>query len=309
MFENFMGSIGKNMIEAETVGGAGEAVNEVVDVAVEETQHMADMFTKLGDYITGKIPTVLYAIVVFLIGMALAKTVVKILLRFMEKANVDKTIFGFLRSLVTIALYVFVVIITLTILKVPMDSIVTVIGAASLAVGLALQDSLSNLAGGFLILMTKPFKVGDFIESGDIVGTVENISILNTTILTGDNKTIHTPNGMLSNAKVTNYTEKSTRRLDLKFSVSYESDYKKAIAVIQKLVDNHPLAIKSEGLEPTIRLGEHGDSALIIYTRVWVNSDDYWTLNFDLLEQVKDAFDAQKIDIPYNHIDVHVVKD
>ena len=306
MLENFIRGA---VLSAETAEETGGAVNEVVNTAVEETQHMADMFTNIGNYIREKIPTVLYAVVIFLIGIALARTAVKIMLKFMEKANIDKTIYGFLRSLVTIILYVFVVIIALTILKVPMDSIVTVIGAASLAIGLALQNSLSNLAGGFLILMTKPFKVGDFIESGDIVGTVENISIFDTTIITGDNKTIHTPNGTLSSAKITNYTEKDIRRLDLKFSVSYECDYKKAISIIEKIIEKHPLAIKSEGLEPVVRLGEHGDSALIIYTRVWVNSSDYWSLNFDLLEQVKDEFDLGGIEIPYNHVDVHVVRD
>lgn len=292
-------------IAAAIADNAGDAVNNVVDTAVEETQYVTNLFTQLADYVQEKIPIVIYAVVIFLIGVVCVKVVLKLMLKFMKKANVDRTIYGFMRSLVSILLYTLVGVITLTVLKVPMTSIVAVIGAAGLAIGLALQNSLANLAGGFLILISKPFKVGDFVETADISGTVENISILYTRIVTADNKTIHVPNGSVSSAKITNYTEKNNRRLDLNFSVSYECDYKKAKAIIKNIIDKHPLALKDP--EATVRIGEHSDSAIVIYARVWVLAENYWDLNFDLLEEVKDEFDENGIEIPYNHLDVHVV--
>lgn len=308
MTETDTTGIAEAVSTAETeAAGIADAVNNAVDTAVQETKYVTDIFTKIADYVQGILPTVIYALIIFLIGTFLVKIAVKIVLKFMEKANVDKTIYGFVRSLVSILLYTLLIVITLTILKVPMTSIVAVIGAAGLAIGLALQNSLSNVAGGFIILLSKPFKVGDFIETADISGTVENINIISTTILTPDNKTIHVPNGSVSSARITNYTEKNIRRLDINFSVSYECDYKKAKTIIMNVIDKNPLAIKDP--EPFVRVGEHADSAIIIHTRVWVNASDYAALNYDLLEQVKDEFDNCGIEIPYNHLDVHVLKD
>ncbi len=283
---------------------AAEAAEEFVDTAVQETKNVTSIFTKLTEYVQSMLPTVIYAIVIFIIGMIVVKVAIKFILKLMEKANVDPTIFGFVRSLVSIILYLLVGIITLTVLKVPMTSIIAVISAAGLAIGLALQNSLSNLAGGFLILLSKPFKVGDFIETGDVSGTVENISILYTRISTGDNKTIHVPNGSVSNARIINYNEKNLRRLDLSFSVSYESDYKKAKEIISTVVNKHPMTVNEPA--PLVRVGEYGDSAIKICTRVWVDAANYADLNFDLLEQVKDEFDIQGIEMPYNHLNVHV---
>ncbi|MGN0605733.1 MAG: mechanosensitive ion channel family protein [Oscillospiraceae bacterium] len=287
---------------------AENAVENVMSTAKEETEKVTDILSKLADMVLDILPKLVYAVIILIIGLMLVKSVVKVVLAFMQKANVDETLHGFVKSLLTIVLDSLVVIIVLTLLNVPMDSIVTTLGAATLAIGLALQGSLANIAGGFLLLITKPFKVGDFIECGDIVGTVENISILNTTIVTADNKTIHTPNGNLSNVRIVNYNQKNKRRLDLKFSISYDSDYKEAKKIILNLIDNHKLALHEEGLEPVVRVGEHGDNAIIIYARVWVLADNYWDLNFDLLEQVKDEFDKNGIDIPYNHLNVHIDK-
>lgn len=285
---------------------AENAVENVVSTAVEETEKITDIIGDFADKAIGMLPKIIYAVIVLIIGLILVKTVVKITIQFMKKANIDETIHGFVKSLLTIVLDALVVIIVLTIINVPMDSIITTLGAATLAIGLALQGSLSNIAGGFLIMLTKPFKVGDFIECGDITGTVENISILNTTIVTPDNKTIHTPNGNLSNTRIINYNEKNRRRLDLSFSISYDDDYKEAKRIISEIIDKHKFAIHEEGYEPTVRIGEHGNNAIIIYTRVWVMADYYWDLNFDLLEQVKDEFDKNGINIPYNHLNVHI---
>lgn len=287
---------------------AENAVGNVVSTAKAETEKVTDILSTLAEKVIDVLPKLVYAIIILVIGLVLVKYVVKLTLAFMQKANVDETLHGFVKSLLTIVLDSLVVIIVLTLLNVPMDSIVTTLGAATLAIGLALQGSLANIAGGFLLLLTKPFKVGDFIECGDIVGTVENISILNTTIVTADNKTIHTPNGNLSNVRIVNYNQKNKRRLDLKFSISYDSDYREAKKIILNLIDNHKLALHEEGLEPVVRVGEHGDNAIIIYARVWVLADNYWDLNFDLLEQVKDEFDKNGIDIPYNHLNVHIDK-
>ena len=252
------------------------------------------------------LPTIIFALIVFIIGIFATKIIVKILGKGLKKSKLDITAHSFLKSLIRIILYTLVTVITLTILKVPMTSIVAVIGAAGLAIGLALQNSLANLAGGFIILFSKPFAVGDFIESNGTLGTVDSISILYTRLLTPDNKVVYIPNGQVSNGKIINYTQEKLRRLDMTFSISYASDYKKAIDLLTAIINEHPLAIK-EPL-PLVRVIEQGSNSINIAARIWVESDKYWDLNYDLLEQVKIAFDDNNIEIPYNQLDVHLDK-
>ncbi len=177
-------------------------------------------------------------------------------------------------------------------------------GAAGLAVGLAFQGSLSNFAGGVLILATKPFKVGDYIETNGQSGTVEAVRILYTDLVTVDNKVIRIPNGSLSNASVVNYSEKDTRRVDFQFNAAYEADSTKVISVLTEIVSGHPQALKTP--EPFVRMSEHGDSAIGYTVRVWANSADYWTVYFDVIGKVKQRFDEEGLSIPYPQMDVHV---
>ena len=232
-----------------------------------------------------------------------AKLLQKAVKRGMKRSNIDDTAIGFFQSLIRVILYTVLIVICLSILKVPMSSIVAVIGAAGLAIGLALQNSLSNLAGGFIILFSKPFKAGDYIETSGVSGTVESVGILYTRIITPDNKTVYIPNGTISASVISNYTEKKLRRLDLEFSISYESDFDKARNLIRQTINESEIALKEP--EPLVRMGRQDDSAIIIFTYVWVDSSNYWELRYTLLENVKKQFDANGISIPFPQVDVH----
>ena len=262
---------------------------------------------KLIDKFVNFLPTLITAIIIFIVGIILTKLIVKILGKGLQRSKLDITAHGFIKSLVRIALYTIVVVIALSSTKiVDMSSLVAIIGAAGLAVGLALQSSLSNLAGGFIILFFFFFTVGDFIESNFVSGAVNSITILYTRLLTADNKVIYIPNGQVSGSKIVNFTQEKQRRLDMSFGISYSNDYHKAIEIIKEVISNNSNALAEP--EPLIRVGEHGANSINIVVRVWVLSENYWNLNYDLLEQIKTAFDENGIEIPYNKLDIHVDK-
>lgn len=274
------------------------------DSPEELVQETSTFLSGLWDKIQNILPTLLFALVILLIGIALTQLIERILTRGLKRSNVDQTAVSFLRSLTKIILYTLVVVICLTILHVPMTSIVAVIGAAGLAVGLALQNSLSNLAGGFIILFSKPFKAGDFVETVDASGTVESVSILYTKIITPDNKTVYIPNGTISSSKIVNCNERQTRRLDLEFSIGYENDYDTARDILLSLIAGNPLALHDA--RDQVCMGRQDDSAIVIFARIWVKSEDYWDLNFQLIESAKKAFDEAGICIPFPQLDVHM---
>lgn len=213
---------------------------------------------------------------------------------------------GFLRSFVSIALKIVLVLTAAAILGVPMTNVVAVLGSAGLAVGLAMQGSLSNLAGGLMILIFKPFRVGDFVESDGVSGTVKSVSVLYTELVTGDNCRVVIPNGTISNAVVKDYSSESTRRVDLEFSVSYNSDIDQVKKLLADLAGAHELVLKDP--RPVVYLKAHGESALVFVLRAWVKNPDYWTVHFDLNECAKKAFDAYGISIPFPQLDVHLTK-
>lgn len=263
------------------------------------------MLDKFLSWLESLIPLIIPALIILAAGSIFTKIVVNFLTKGLKKSKIEPTTHGFIISLVKTSLYVFVFIIFLSSMNVPMSSIVATIGAAGLAIGLALQDSLSNIAGGFIILFSKPFKKGDYIQIDEDSGKVEEISIFYTKLLTSDNKVIHIPNGNITAKTVINYNEAQFRKLELKFSIDYSDYYKKAISIIKNVIDAHPLALNKPDL-PLVRICEHASSAVIIIVKVWVKSEDYWTLNYDLLEQVKDAFDQNGISIPYDKLDVNL---
>ena len=195
-------------------------------------------------------------------------------------------------------------VVVLSMIGVPMASLVTVVGSCAVAIGLALQGGLSNIAGGLMLLIFKPFKVGDFISTNGMDGTVKTISIFYTTIVTVDNKIIQLPNGALSNSNIINYSANKTRRVDLDISVSYDSDIEKVKKVLTKILDNQELVLQEE--EKFVRLKSHGSSALVFTVRSWVETPNYWTVYFDLMETIKKEFDKNKIEIPYEQVDVHM---
>ncbi|NMB29990.1 MAG: mechanosensitive ion channel, partial [Clostridiales bacterium] len=200
------------------------------------------------------------ALIIMLIGIISSKLIIRIMSRGLEKSRIDATAHGFFKSLTNTVLYIFVLVIALSVLGVPMTSIIAVIGAAGLAIGLALQNSLSNIAGGFIILFSKPFKVGDFIETNDISGSVDSINILYTRLLTPDKKSVYVPNGNITSATIVNYTDEPVRRLDMVFKVSYDCDYRRAISIIERIIDDHPLALDEP--EPFIRMVDMNEGFL-----------------------------------------------
>ena len=249
----------------------------------------------------------LYALLILVVGFKLTKVLTKSIEKSKGFAKIDVTVRSFLKSFLRIALKILVVITAAMTLGIPGSTFITMIASAGVAIGLALQGSLSNLAGGIMLLLFKPFKVGDFIENGAYSGVVESISIFYTVIVTGDNKTVTLPNGALTNSTVVNYNGKSDRRVDLTFSVAYDSDIEKVKALLLAECDKLPQIKKDPA--PFTRLSAHSDSSLDFVLRVWVDAGDYWTTYFDLTENVKKAFDENGVEIPYPHMDIKINKE
>jgi len=266
---------------------------------------MNEKFQKMLENLINYAPKFVIAVVVLILGLFIIKGLVKILNKSMEKSKVDDTLRGFIKSLSSSALQILLYITVASMLGIQMTSFVAIIGAAGLAVGLALQGSLSNFAGGVLILIFRPFKVGDFIEAQGFAGVVGEISILHTVLNTGDNKRIIIPNGSLSNNSIVNYSTNNKRRVDLKFGTGYSSDIKKVKEIIEKVAKANNKILKDEDI--FVRLSEHGASSLNFTVRVWVNNADYWEVYFYMMEEVKTEFDKAGISIPYPQMDVHVI--
>ncbi len=222
------------------------------------------------------------------------------------REHIDKTVFSTATYVLRILLKSLVVVCLIGYLGVDTSGITALIASLGVGLGLAINGALSNLAGGVLILITRPFKIDDFIEAEGISGTVEDVRITQTRLRTPDNKVVYIPNGKLSADTIINYSEKPTRRLDLTFSISYESSPEKAIRIISDAIGEHPLALAEP--EPNIRVSAFTDSAVEIIARPWVASADYWQLNFDILETIGQKFKEQGIVIPYNQLDVHIKK-
>lgn len=237
-------------------------------------------------------------------GFKIINKIVKHFIDFLEKKDVEITLRKFLKSLITGALKVALLMPVLGYWGVDLTSIAAVVASAGVAVGLALQGSLSNFAGGFIILLLRPFKVGDYIAASGYDGSVEKIDLFYTHLVTIDNKEILIPNGTLSNGSLINYSSKETRRVDLKFGVSYDADILHVRRVLNDIVQRHSLILHHP--EPFIGIIEHADNSVNFVVRVWCNTPDYWKIYFDLLEEVKLRFDEEKINIPYPQMDVHL---
>lgn len=246
----------------------------------------------------------------FILILIIGFKIVKILLRIMNKdrrfKSFDKSVQTFITSFLNIALKCLVLITGLAYIGVPMTSMITLFGTASLAIGLALQGGLTNMVGGLMILIFKPFKVGDWIESNDISGSVDNITIFYTEISTLDSTKVVLPNGTLANSNIKNFTTNDKRKVCVDFSVSYDSDIDKVKKVLKEVVNKEDMVLKDE--EVFIRLTKQDDSALVFTVRVWTENKNFWPLKFNLLENVKKAFDKNKITIPFPQLDVHMDK-
>ncbi|MBN2607340.1 MAG: mechanosensitive ion channel [Thiotrichales bacterium] len=247
---------------------------------------------------------ILFAILIFFIGKSIANILIKLLKKGLQKASVDPMLSNFVVSVSKTLLLLLIIIAALSQLGVNTASLIALIGAAGLAIGLALQNSLQNFAAGVLLLVFKHFKVGDVVEISGKIGTVEAVGIFSTTLRTGDNKTLIMPNGAIYSGSITNFSTKPTRRVDMTFGIGYDDDIKKAKSILEQLVQEDERILKDP--QPTIALSELGDSSINFIVRPWVNAADYWTVLWDMNEKVKLAFDDAGISIPYPQMDVHL---
>ncbi len=245
-------------------------------------------------------------ILILIIGFRIVKFLIKILNRSKGFNRLEKSVRTFITSFISIVLKILVFITAFAYIGIPMTSMLTVFGSVTLAIGLAVQGGLTNMVGGLLLLIFKPFKIGDYIETHTDSGTVDEMTIFYTILKTEDNKKIVIPNGPLSNETIINYSSQTKRRLDLDFSVSYDSDIEKVKQVLLDTLKNEDLVLKED--EIFARLSNHGEHALIFTTRVWVKTDDYGDLKYNLEENIKKAFDKNGIKIPYPQMDIHLEK-
>jgi small conductance mechanosensitive channel len=249
-------------------------------------------------------PKLILAIIVLIIGLWIINRVVRMMGKAMERGKTEPTLAKFLSSLVSIGLKALLLISVASMVGIETTSFIAILGAAGLAIGLALQGTLANFAGGVLVLLFRPYKVGDYVEAQGVAGTVAEIQIFNTVIKTPDNKVIIVPNGAISNGIITNYSAEATRRVDFVFGIGYGDDMTKAKEVIGRLVAEDGRALTDPA--PQIVVSSLGDSSVNITVRVWANAADYWGLYFDLTEKVKATFDQEGISIPFPQRDVHV---
>jgi len=243
-------------------------------------------------------------LVLAIVGFWIIKRVIGLMDRALTKKDVEPTLKSFLDSLLSVILKALLLISVASMVGIQTTSFIAVLGAAGLAIGLALQGSLSNFAGGVLLLLFKPYKVGDVIETQGHTGTVNSIQIFTTVLKTPDNKTIIIPNGPVANGSIVNYSTEATRRCDMVFGIGYDDDIDKAKAILQGLIDADSRVLKDPA--SALLLSELADSSVNFTLRLWVNAADYWGVYFDMQEAVKKAFDAQGVSIPYPQQDVHM---
>ncbi len=244
------------------------------------------------------------ALLIFFIGKWVVNVVTRTIRKLMNKNEIDPTLTSFVSNLVRMTLLVFVVIAAIDQLGIQSAQFIAVLGAAGLAVGLALQGSLSNFAAGVLIVLFRPYKVGDWVEAAGIAGAVERVEILTTVLKTGDNKRVIVPNSQIMDAIITNYSANETRRVDMTVGVSYSDDIDKVRRTLQQLVEADERILDDPAC--TIAVGELADSSVNFVVRPWVKTADYWAVKFDLTEAIKKRFDEEGISIPFPQQDIHV---
>ncbi len=264
---------------------------------------------KVLDFLNAHGEKILFAIIFLALGYVLIKVFLRVSKKAMNKRGVEANSSNFIISIAKFTLYVLLVCTVLQIIGVPVTTIIAALSVVGIAVGLAIQNSLANVAGGFIIIFTQPFQKGDYILLDDVEGTVIQTGILQTKIATLDNRIIFIPTSQITDNNLTNFTVSGTRRIMLEISIGYEDDFRKAITLIEEIVKNDPLILEeSEEQQHFIRMIEHGDSAIILAVRVWSTSENYINARSGLLEQIKDAFDQNSISIPFPQLDVSIKK-
>ena len=263
------------------------------------------MWNAIKDFFVNNWTTILIFIAVLIVGFIVVKILVKVFSKLMKKSKLNSMAAKFLTSIVKIFLYIIYLIALLSLLGIPTTSLVALVSVGALAISLAVQDVISNFASGIEIVVTKPFIEGDLVEIDGITGNVDRITIVNTRIITPDQRTVTIPNSKISTSSVINYTTQPTRRVDLVISTAYGTDVEKVKEIIKQVIDGNERILKTP--EPMIRLSEHGSSSLDFAVRAWSNNADYWEVYFDLHEQILKAFEQNGIEIPFEQLDVHVM--
>jgi len=243
------------------------------------------------------------AAAILFIGRVVVKWVIKLVRKLMVRADFDPILVNFAGAIANAVLMLFVLIAALDQLGVDTTSFIALLGAAGLAVGLALKDSLQNFAAGVMMIIFRPFKLGDFIEAGGVTGVVEKISVFSTIMKTGDNREIIIPNGQIYAGAITNFSARDTRRIDMVFGIGYDDDMLKAKKIMEEILTAHELILADPA--PAVAVAELADSSVNFNVRPWVKSSDYWGVRSDLIEQIKLTFDKEGISIPYPQMDIH----
>lgn len=265
---------------------------------------LMDILWEIVNWLSTSGVKLLLGVIVLFFGCKIVNLIAKSIRKGMKKKNVDTTITQVTYSLLRKGLKVILFVCFLGYVGIDTAAFASLFAAIGVGVSLALQGALSNFAGGLVILVTRPFKIGDYVDAQDASGTIEDIEMFYTYFRTPDNKVIMIPNGTLANGAIINYSMKPTRRVDLMFGIAYEADFRQAIEVIRAVAIANDKVLKDP--EPFIRVKEQGDSSLNITCRIWTSNDDYWDVYYYMMEEVKLAFDKEKISIPYPQMDVHL---
>ena len=297
--DSIVNEVTSTIQDTSAISGMGEGLRTVV------TTPISDWFPQVvHDYLVPLGLKILAAIIVFVVGRLIIKLVKKWMANGLLSKRGDATLHSFLSNLVSVLLYFILIIIIISILGINTSSLVALLASAGLAIGMALSGTLQNFAGGVMIVLFRPFKVGDFISSQGFEGKVSEIQIFNTHLLTTDNKEVILPNGSLSTGVLTNFSKQGTRRVDWVFSVAYGDDYDHAKVVLKQLCADDPKIMKTP--EPFVELMKLNDSSVDITVRAWVNADDYWPVFFAMNEKVYKTCAQEGLHIPFPQMDVHV---
>lgn len=270
---------------------------------LESLNHI-DIGNLISTYVIPWSINIFTALAIFIIGRIIIKIVVNLLGKVLSRTKIDAILADFIKSMTNAILLAFVAIAALNQLGVDTTSMVAILAAAGLAIGLSLQESLQNFAAGIMLLLFKPFKADDFVDAGGCSGFIEKVNIFTTTMRTADNKEVIVPNGAIYGGNIINYSSRETRRIDMVFGISYDDDIKKAKQILEKTVNADERVLKQP--EAIIAVSELGESSVNFVVRPWVKSADYWDVRFELIENIKLAFDENNISIPYPQLDLHV---
>ena len=294
-----MGFIGLVADAATTIQQETDEITRFFSIA-----HVKQLLNDLGNWSVSLIGKIVIAVLIWFIGKKIIRVLDKLVKKMLDRSTLDKGVVNFVVSVLKFVMYAILIMIVVDKLGFQTTSLLTLFGSAALAIGMSLQGSLSNFAGGILILIFKPFKVGDYIIVGTNEGTVKSIEILYTRLVTIDNKVVMLPNGSLSNSSIVNVGAENTRRIDIQIGIGYSSDIPKAKKLLEQVINSEKGILKDKDIMVVVKSLD--ESCVTLETRAWVNTADYWNVRFNLLERYKNIFDENGIEIPFNQIDVHM---